>query len=67
MGSPRVLSALVLAMLVQRWELSPVPGFKLRLAPAITLRPAPGGVPVHIRRRTVSTHRALESARVQSS
>jgi cytochrome P450 len=74
-GGPRICigshfalqeAALVLAMLVQRWELSPVPGFKLRLAPAITLRPAPGGVPVHIRRRTVSAQRAQQSARAQN-
>jgi cytochrome P450 len=75
-GGPRICignhfalleAALVLAMLVQRWELSAVPGFKLRLAPAVTLRPAPGGVPVHIRRRTVSAQRVRENASLQSS
>jgi cytochrome P450 len=68
-GGPRVCigshfalleASLVLAMLVQRWELSAVPGFTLRLAPAVTLRPASGGVPVHIRRRTLSPQRVLE-------
>jgi cytochrome P450 len=70
-GGPRVCigshfalqeAALVLAILVQRWELSAVPGFELRLLPAVTLRPAPGGVPIHIRRRTASAPRVRQTA-----
>jgi cytochrome P450 len=59
-GGPRVCignhfamleSVLVFAMLMQRFELEPAAGFALRLAPAVTLRPAAGGIAVQVRRR----------------
>lgn len=59
-GGPRICignhfamleAAIVLATLVQRFELKAVPGFQLRLRPAITLRPAKGGIPVDFVRR----------------
>jgi cytochrome P450 len=62
-GGPRVCignhfammeAALALAILVQRWELHAVPDFQLRFAPAVTLRPAEGGIPIRLRRRTTS-------------
>ncbi len=59
-GGPRICignhfamleAGLVLATVVQCFELTPVPGFELRLRPSITLRPARGGIPVGFTRR----------------
>lgn len=61
-GGPRVCigshfalleSAIVLAMLVQRFELEAVPGFALQLRPSVTLRPGTAGVQVELRRRSL--------------
>jgi cytochrome P450 len=40
---------LVVAMVAQRYELAPVPGFRVAVEPGLTLRPRPG-VPVILRR-----------------
>lgn len=44
-------AAIVLASLVQRFELKRTPGFELRLRPSITLRPVAGGIPIGLSRR----------------
>jgi len=58
-GGPRVCignhfammeATLVLATMLQQLELTIVPGYKLQLAPSVTLRPA-GAIPVLVRRR----------------
>jgi cytochrome P450 len=58
-GGPRVCignhfammeATLVLATMLQQLELTLVPGYKLKLAPSVTLRPA-GAIPVLVRRR----------------
>jgi cytochrome P450 len=46
----RMEAVLVLATIARRVRLDTAPGFRLRLAPAVTLRPA-GGLPVVVRRR----------------
>lgn len=44
-------ASIVLASLVQRFELFRVWRYELRIAPAVTLRPQAGGVPVGLKRR----------------
>ena len=43
-------SVLILASIVQKFRLSPVPGWQLRLNPAVVLRPK-GGVPMDLEYR----------------
>ncbi len=50
---------LLLAVIAQQVELQAEPGFELRLAPVVTLRPE-GSVPMRVRRREPPLRAAAE-------
>lgn len=52
-GFAKMEAALILAAIVQRFRLSPAPGWHLRLDPGVVLRPK-GGVPMRLERRSRS-------------
>jgi cytochrome P450 len=62
----RMQTSLMLATMAQRFRLSLVPGFKLKLLPTITLQPQ-RGIPVIIRERLPKRSSPVEATRVTAA